>query len=52
MPAEQENFLIAMAIKPLIAIVFFVFVAILARLILRALPEGRLKRLLSRRVGP
>lgn len=52
MPAEQEGFFLAMALKPLFAIVLFAFVAVLARLILRAIPDGKLKQLLSRRVGP
>jgi hypothetical protein len=52
MSAEQESWLIAMAVRPLIAIAFLVVVALLARLILSKLPEGKLKELLSRRVGP
>ncbi len=49
---EQDGFLLAMTIKPLVAIAFFLVAAILGRLILSMLPEGKLKKLLSRRVGP
>lgn len=38
---------LAILIKPLVAFVFLFTAAVLARVILRALPEGRLKRFLS-----
>lgn len=41
-----------MALKPLIAIPFFLVAVLLGRWILSKLPEGKLKALLSRRVGP
>jgi hypothetical protein len=47
-----DNWLIALAIKPFVLIALLVPVAILGRWILSRLPDGRLKRLLSHRVGP
>ena len=38
--------------KPFLAFAILVVVAIIARLVMRAIPEGRVKRLLSRRIGP
>lgn len=52
MPAEQENFLLAMAIKPFVAFVLILAASLLGRWILGKIPDGKLKRLLSRRVGP
>jgi hypothetical protein len=52
MGAEQETWVWAMAFKPLIAIPFFLVAVFLGRWILSKLPEGKLKALLSRRVGP
>jgi hypothetical protein len=52
MGAEQETWLWAMALKPLIALPFFLVAVLLGRWILNKLPEGKLKTLLSRRVGP
>lgn len=49
---EQEGFFIALLLKPFVLIVLFVAVAVLARLIMSRIPEGRLKRLLAKRVGP
>lgn len=39
-------------LKPLIFIAVMIPVVLLGRFILSRLPEGRVKRLLSRRVGP
>lgn len=50
--SEQEGFWIAMAVKPLVAFVMLFTAVVLGRLILSKLPEGKLKTLLSRRVGP
>jgi ABC-type glycerol-3-phosphate transport system permease component len=52
MSEEQGTWLLAMAVKPLIALPFLLVAVFLGRWILRKLPEGKLKTLLSRRVGP
>jgi hypothetical protein len=39
-------------LKPLVAFVILLVVALIARLVLRFIPEGKAKRLLTRRVGP
>ncbi len=52
MSEEQEMWMLGLVFKPAIAFVFFLVAAILARLILRLIPNGKLKKLLSRRVGP
>lgn len=52
MTPEQEGFFLAMLFKPLVAFVFLFVAVVLGRLILNRIPEGRVKRLLSRRVGP
>lgn len=49
---EQEGFFMAMLLKPFVMIVLMLVVMILARLIMSRIPEGRVKRLLSRRIGP
>lgn len=43
---------IAKAIAPFVWVLILVPVTMLGRAILRRMPEGRAKRLLSRRVGP
>lgn len=52
MGAEQEIFGWTMLLKPLVALPFFLVAVFLGRWILNRLPEGKLKALLSRRVGP
>lgn len=52
MSVEQSNFFIALAIKPFVAFVLLFAAVLLGRWILSKLPEGRVKALLSRRVGP
>jgi uncharacterized Tic20 family protein len=52
MSAEQETFLLAMFFKPFVAFVFFFVAVVLGRLILWKMPEGKVKRLLSRDIGP
>lgn len=42
----------AIPLKPFVALAVFLPAVMLGRWILRRLPEGRLKRLLSLRVGP
>lgn len=42
---------LAMLIKPLVAFVFFGVALALARIVMRCIPAGRVKRLLSRPVG-
>jgi hypothetical protein len=42
------NMAISLALIPL----YLLIVGLIARFILRKLPDGRLKRLLSRRIGP
>lgn len=49
---EQEGFFMAMLIKPFVAFSMLFVAVILGRLILSKIPEGRVKSLLSRRVGP
>ncbi len=49
---EQETWLLAMALKPLVAIPILVATVILGRWVLSKLPDGKLKTLLARRVGP
>jgi hypothetical protein len=52
MSSEQETFFLALAVKPFVAFVVMLVAALIARAILVKLPEGKLKSLLSRRVGP
>ena len=49
---EQQGFFLAMLIKPLVAFTMIFAAVYLGRLILNRLPNGKLKTLLSRRVGP
>ncbi len=49
---QYPPWLVALVVKPFVAVAFLVPVVIAGRLILRALPDGPLKRVLSRRVGP
>lgn len=39
-------------LKPFIAFAFFYVAAVAAHFVLKLIPEGRLKRLLTRRIGP
>lgn len=48
----MPDWLIALAIKPVVFLAIMIPVTLLGRWTLRRMPEGRLKRLLSRRVGP
>jgi len=48
----MENWQIALLVKPFGAVIPWLVACYLARLIMRKIPEGKLKRLLSRRVGP
>lgn len=52
MSLEQQSWLLAMAIKPLVAIPILLIAVLLGRWILTKLPEGKAKKLLSRRLGP
>lgn len=52
MSAEQETFALAMFLKPFVAVVFLLIAVYLSKVILRFIPEGRVKRLLTRRIGP
>ena len=47
----DRTWLLAVALKPLVLLLFFLFVAVLARLIGKLIPEGKLKRLLFRRIN-
>lgn len=44
--------MIAVALKPFAALGMFFVAAVIARWILKWIPEGRLKRLLTYRTGP
>ncbi len=46
------TFAVVMLLKPLVAMLVMVPVCVLSRLILARLPDGPIKTLLSRRVGP
>ena len=48
---QPESFFWASFLKPFIALVLFVFAAVLGRVILSLIPEGRIKRLLQKPVG-
>ncbi len=48
----MENWQIALLVKPFGAVLPWLVACYLARLVMRKIPEGKLKRLLSRRVGP
>lgn len=48
----MEPWVLGAVIKPFVALALFLAAAIVARVITRLIPEGRLKRLLLRRVGP
>lgn len=41
----------AMVFKPLVALVLFGLALFVARLVMRLIPEGRIKRLLTRPIG-
>lgn len=47
-----KAFWLSAFLRPFIMLVFMFFVAVAARGLLALLPEGKLKRLLTRRVGP
>jgi hypothetical protein len=47
-----SDFAIAMLVKPLVLLALFVPAALLGRWVIRRIPEGRVKRLLSSRIGP
>lgn len=48
----MDNWLVGLAIKPFVALVLFLVAAVLARAITSRMKDGKLKRLLLRRVGP
>jgi hypothetical protein len=48
----MENWQIALLVKPFAIVGFWLVAAVVARLVMRLVPDGKLKRLLSRRVGP
>lgn len=48
----MPQWLIALFLKPAVALVIMIPVVLLGRFILLRMPDGKLKRLLSRRVGP
>ena len=48
---QPETFFWASFLKPFVALFLFVGAALLGRLILRFIPDGRLKRLLQKPVG-
>ena len=48
----MSDFAIAMLVKPLALLALFIPAVLLGRLVMRRIPEGRVKRLLARRVGP
>lgn len=43
---------IAILVKPFAALGFWLVAVLIGKLVMRLVPEGRIKRLLSRRVGP
>lgn len=51
MRPELERFALAMLIRPFVALVVFLIAAYVARLILRFIPNGKVKSFLTRRVG-
>jgi len=48
----MEPWQLALLIKPFGILGFWLLAAVIARVIMRRIPDGRVKRLLSRRVGP
>jgi hypothetical protein len=48
----MDNWMIGLFLKPFVALFFFVIAALLARAITSRMKDGKLKRLLLRRVGP
>lgn len=48
----MEPWQLALLIKPFGIVIFWLVAAVIARVIMRRIPDGKLKRLLSRRVGP
>lgn len=52
MSAESDSFYLALVIRPVVSFVLLFGAVVLGRWILSKLPDGKLKTLLSRRVGP
>jgi hypothetical protein len=52
MSSEQETFYLALAVKPFVAFAVMLVASLIGRAILHKLPDGKLKTLLSSRVGP
>jgi hypothetical protein len=48
----MQNWQLALLIKPFGVLAFWLVAAVIARLVMRMIPDGKIKRLLSRRVGP
>jgi hypothetical protein len=48
----MQNWQLALLIKPFGILAFWLVAAVIARLVMRMIPDGKIKRLLSRRVGP
>lgn len=48
----MDNWLLALALKPFVALVLFLAAALIARAINKRMKDSRLKRLLFRRIDP
>lgn len=48
----MQNWQLALLIKPFGVLAFWLVAAVVARYLMRLIPEGKWKRLLSRRIGP
>lgn len=48
----MEPWQLALLIKPFGIVIFWLVAVLIARVLMRYIPDGKVKRLLSRRVGP